>query len=209
MGAEDRTLSGTGLCRQNGPIAAISLGGPWSVPSTASTYWLTTAHSGISSVIACSPWSGRSSALNTAIPGPESVERRRVCTPVFDEVMDRSAELYRPFEPRLPRTGLLCSELRLQGALRHEHQRSGCNASNRACAPPPRATRCTGRSGRRCGGSSAMRPAMSAVAEMMRFVDLSEEPPLGRLDAELRAEERRQDSRAGVSQRRSFDEIQD
>ena len=32
----------------------------------------------------------------------------------------------------------------------------------------------------------------TAVAEMMRFVDLSEEPPLGRLEAEHRAEERRQ-----------------
>ena len=90
-----------------------------------------------------------------------------------------------------PAAGVLRRLAGLPGALRDADERPRGHAPHRAAHHARRATPPTGWSARRCTGSSPRRPATTAIAEMMRFVDHSAEPELERLQAERRAEARR------------------
>ena len=73
----------------------------------------------------------------------------------------------------VPRPGALRRVAGLPGPLRTAAQRPRGHAPPRAAHRARRATRPTAWSARRCTGSSPSRPATTAVAEMMRFVDHS------------------------------------
>ena len=121
---------------------------------------------------------------------PESVEAAG-CTPMFDEVMDRSAALYdllnRDFPEQASYAVSFAYKVRFAMSI---NARAAMHLIELRTTPQ-------GHSVYRGIGQEMWRlirdeAGHAAVAEMMGFVDLSEEPPLGRLDAERRAEERRQ-----------------
>ena len=121
---------------------------------------------------------------------PEPVEAAG-CTPVFDEVMDRSAALYdllnRDFPEQASYAVSFAYKVRFAMSI---NARAAMHLIELRTTPQ-------GHSVYRGVGQEMWRlirdeAGHAAVAEMMSFVDLSEEPPLGRLDAERRAEERRQ-----------------
>ena len=121
---------------------------------------------------------------------PESVDAAG-CAPVFDEVMERSAELYALLNRDFPEQAsyAVCFAYKVRFAM-SLNARSAMHLIELRTTPQ-------GHSVYRGVGQEMWRlirdeAGHGAIAEMMRFVDLSEEPLLGRLDAERRAEERRQ-----------------
>lgn len=120
---------------------------------------------------------------------PQAVEAAG-CAPGFDEVMERSAELYdilnRDFPEQAPYAVSFAYKVRFAMSI---NARAAMHLIELRTTPQ-------GHSVYRGIAQEMWRlirdeAGHAAVAEMMRFVDLSEEPPLGRLDAENRAEERR------------------
>ena len=120
---------------------------------------------------------------------PESVEAAG-CAPVFDEVMERSAALYdildRDFPEQAPYAVSFAYKVRFAMSI---NARAAMHLIELRTTPQ-------GHSAYRRIGQEMWRlirdeAGHAAVAEMMRFADLGEEPPLGRLDAERRAEGRR------------------
>ena len=120
---------------------------------------------------------------------PETVEAAG-CAPAFDEVMERSAELYglldRDFPEQASYAVSFAYKVRFAMSI---NARAAMHLIELRTTPQ-------GHSVYRGIGQEMWRlirdeAGHAAIAEMMRFVDLSEEPPLGRLDAENRAEERR------------------
>lgn len=121
---------------------------------------------------------------------PESVDAAG-CAPVFKEAMDRSADLYgllnRDFPEQAPYAVSFAYKVRFNMSI---NARAAMHLIELRTTPQGHSVyREIGQDMWQLIRDEAGHPA---VAEMMRFVDLSEEPPLGRLDAELRAEERRQ-----------------
>ena len=121
---------------------------------------------------------------------PESVDAAG-CAPVFDEVMERSADLYALLNRDFPEQAsyAVCFAYKVRFAM-SLNARSAMHLIELRTTPQ-------GHSVYRGVGQEMWRlirdeAGHGAIAEMMRFVDLSEEPPLGRLDAERRAEERRE-----------------
>ena len=121
---------------------------------------------------------------------PEAVEAAG-CAPVFDKVMERSEALYhllsRDFPEQAPYAVCFAYKVRFAMSL---NARAAMHLIELRTTPQ-------GHSVYRKVGQEMWRlikdeAGHAAIAEMMRFVDLSEEPPLGRLDAERRAEQRRQ-----------------
>ena len=120
---------------------------------------------------------------------PEAVDAAG-CAPVFDEVMERSEELYdlldRDFPEQASYAVSFAYKVRFAMSI---NARAAMHLIELRTTPQ-------GHSVYRGIGQEMWRlirdeAGHGAVAEMMRFVDLSEETPLGRLDAENRAEERR------------------
>ena len=121
---------------------------------------------------------------------PESVDAAG-CASVFDEVMERSADLFTLLNRDFPEQAsyAVCFAYKVRFAM-SLNARSAMHLIELRTTPQ-------GHSVYRGVGQEMWRlirdeAGHGAIAEMMRFVDLSEEPPLGRLDAERRAEERRQ-----------------
>ena len=121
---------------------------------------------------------------------PEAVDAAGYA-PMFDEVMERSAALYhllsRDFPEQAPYAVCLAYKVRFAMSL---NARAAMHLIELRTTPQ-------GHSVYRRVGQEMWRlirdeAGHAAIAEMMKFVDLSEEPPLGRLDAEHRAEQRRQ-----------------
>ncbi|WP_419845838.1 FAD-dependent thymidylate synthase [Candidatus Poriferisocius sp.] len=121
---------------------------------------------------------------------PEAVEAAG-CAPMFDKVMERSEALYhlldRDFPEQAPYAVCFAYKVRFAMSL---NARSAMHLIELRTTPQ-------GHSVYRKVGQEMWRlikdeAGHAAIAEMMKFVDLSEEPPLGRLDAERRAEQRRQ-----------------
>ena len=121
---------------------------------------------------------------------PEAVEAAG-CAPMFDKVMERSEALYqllnRDYPEQAPYAVCFAYKVRYAMSL---NARSAMHLIELRTTPQ-------GHSVYRKVGQEMWRlikdeAGHAAIAEMMKFVDLSEEPPLGRLDAERRAEERRQ-----------------
>ena len=120
---------------------------------------------------------------------PEAVDAAG-CAPVFDEVMERSEELHglldRDFPEQASYAVSFAYKVRFAMSI---NARAAMHLIELRTTPQ-------GHSVYRGIGQEMWRlirdeAGHAAVAEMMRFVDLSEETPLGRLDAENRAEERR------------------
>ena len=121
---------------------------------------------------------------------PEAVDAAG-CTPVFNEVMERSEALYHLLDRDFPEQApyAVCFAYRVRFAM-SLNARSAMHLIELRTTPQ-------GHSVYRGVGQEMWRlirdeAGHTAIAEMMKFVDLSEEPPLGRLDAERRAEQRRQ-----------------
>ncbi|MDE0117757.1 MAG: FAD-dependent thymidylate synthase [bacterium] len=121
---------------------------------------------------------------------PEAVEAAG-CAPVFNEVMERSAALYHLLDRDFPEQAsyAVCFAYKVRFAM-SLNARSAMHLIELRTTPQ-------GHSVYRKVGQEMWRlirdeAGHAAIAEMMKFVDLSEEPPLGRLDAERRAEQRRQ-----------------
>ena len=121
---------------------------------------------------------------------PEAVDAAGYA-PMFDEVMERSAALYhllsRDFPEQASYAVCLAYKVRFAMSL---NARAAMHLIELRTTPQ-------GHSVYRKVGQEMWRlirdeAGHAAIAEMMKFVDLSEEPPLGRLDAEHRAEQRRQ-----------------
>ncbi|MYH72346.1 MAG: thymidylate synthase [Acidimicrobiia bacterium] len=121
---------------------------------------------------------------------PEAVDAAG-CAPLFNEVMERSAALYhlldRDFTEQASYAVCLAYKVRFAMSV---NARSAMHLIELRTTPQ-------GHSVYRKVGQEMWRlirdeAGHTAIAEMMKFVDLSEEPPLGRLDAERRAEQRRQ-----------------
>ena len=121
---------------------------------------------------------------------PEAVDAAG-CAPEFNEVMERSAALYRLLERDFPEQASyavsFAYKVRFAMSL---NARSAMHLIELRTTPQ-------GHSVYRGVGQEMWRlirdeAGHTAIAEMMKFVDLTEEPPLGRLDAERRAEQRRQ-----------------
>ena len=121
---------------------------------------------------------------------PEAVDAAG-CAPMFDKVMERSEALYhllnRDFPEQAPYAVCFAYKVRFAMSL---NARSAMHLIELRTTPQ-------GHSVYRQVGQEMWRlikdeAGHAAIAEMMKFVDLSEEPPLGRLDAERRAEQRRQ-----------------
>ncbi len=121
---------------------------------------------------------------------PEAVDAAG-CAPVFHEVMERSAALYHLLDRDFPEQAsyAVCLAYKVRFAM-SLNARSAMHLIELRTTPQ-------GHSAYRKIGQEMWRlmrdeAGHTAIAEMMKFVDLSEEPPLGRLDAERRAEQRRQ-----------------
>jgi len=121
---------------------------------------------------------------------PEAVDVAG-CAPMFNKVMERSEALYhlmnRDFPEQASYAVCFAYKVRFSMSL---NARSAMHLIELRTTPQ-------GHSAYRRVGQEMWRlirdeAGHAAVAEMMKFVDLSEEPPLGRLDAERRAEQRRQ-----------------
>ena len=121
---------------------------------------------------------------------PEAVDAAG-CAPMFNKVMERSEALYhllnRDFPEQAPYAVCFAYKVRFAMSL---NARSAMHLIELRTTPQ-------GHSVYRKVGQEMWRlikdeAGHAAIAEMMKFVDLSEEPPLGRLDAERRAEQRRQ-----------------
>ncbi len=120
---------------------------------------------------------------------PESVAVAG-CAPVFDEVMDRSAELHgllsREFPEQAPYAVSFAYKVRFAVSI---NARAAMHLIELRTTPQGHSVyRGIGQEMWRLIRDEAGHPA---VAQMMEFVNLGEEPPLGRLDAERRAEQRR------------------
>lgn len=121
---------------------------------------------------------------------PESVDAAG-CAPIFDEVMERSADLYNLLDRDFPEQAsyAVCFAYKVRFAM-SLNARSAMHLIELRTTPQ-------GHSVYRRIGQEMWRlirdeAGHAVVAEMMKYVDLSEEPSLGRLDAEHRAEQRRQ-----------------
>ena len=124
---------------------------------------------------------------------PEAVEAAG-CAPVFDEVMERSQALYYLLNHDYPEQAsyAVCFAYKVRFAM-SLNARSAVHLIELRTTPQ-------GHSAYRKVGQEMWRlirdeAGHTAIAEMMKFVDLGDEPPLGRLDAERRAERRRLESR--------------
>lgn len=120
---------------------------------------------------------------------PEAVDAAG-CAPVFDEVMERSEALYHLLNRDYPEQAsyAVCFAYKVRFAM-NLNARSAVHLIELRTTPQ-------GHSAYRKVGQEMWRlirdeAGHTAIAEMMKFVDLSDEPPLGRLDAERRAEQRR------------------
>ena len=120
---------------------------------------------------------------------PEAVDAAG-CAPVFDEVMDRSAALYHLLDRDFPEQAsyAVCFAYKVRFAM-SLNARAAVHLIELRTTPQ-------GHSAYRKVGQEMWRlirdqAGHTAIAEMMKFVDLSDEPSLGRLDAERRAEQRR------------------
>ncbi len=124
---------------------------------------------------------------------PEAVDAAG-CGPVFDEVMERSETLYhllnRDFSEQAAYAVCLAYKVRFSMSL---NARSAMHLIELRTTPQGHsAYRRIGQEMWRLIRDEAGHPA---IAEMMKFVDLSEEPPLGRLDTENRIEQKRRAGR--------------
>ena len=121
---------------------------------------------------------------------PEAVDAAG-CAPSFNKVMERSEALYHLLNRDFPEQAsyAVCFAYKVRFAM-SLNARSAMHLIELRTTPQ-------GHSVYRKVGQEMWRlirdeAGHAAIAEMMKFVDLTEEPPLGRLDAERRTEQRRQ-----------------
>ncbi|WP_419919407.1 FAD-dependent thymidylate synthase [Candidatus Poriferisocius sp.] len=120
---------------------------------------------------------------------PEAVDAAG-CTLVFNEVMERSEALYHLLDRDFPEQAsyAVCLAYKVRFAM-SLNARSAMHLIELRTTPQ-------GHSAYRRIGQEMWRlirdeAGHTAIAEMMKFVDLAEEPPLGRLNAESRTEQKR------------------
>ncbi|MCY4273206.1 MAG: FAD-dependent thymidylate synthase [bacterium] len=121
---------------------------------------------------------------------PESVTAAG-CAPVFEEAMERSAELHRLLDRDFPEQASYAVSFAYKVRFAMSiNARAAMHLIELRTTPQGHSVyRKVGQEMWRLIRDEAGHPA---VAEMMKFVDLGGEPSLGRLDAERRADQRRQ-----------------
>ena len=190
MTTDERARGGPGLRGGAGQPPPQAGPGASSGSPTASTSSPTTAPSATSSATACSPIEWQALSPRHGYTRPEAVDLAGAAER-FDEAMERSAALHDALAERFPAQAAYAVSLAYKVRFDlHLNAREAMHLLELRTTPQGHpAYRVVAQEMHRLIAEQA---GHQAVAEAMRYVDHSPEPSLERLDAERRAEARRQ-----------------